>query len=397
MVKPFRVRAKPPATTIPSTFLSATKRMRLCSQLLCAHHGGRRQLPYLLWSLAYFGSIVTLMAYESMQFSRNRLEKFMYNVGFGLSALIFVLMTVGTMSFQRRHFAEMSAEIDDIDRCLQRIDGGIVEVAAGRIADDYAELGRFANRWLVAIAVVSAIAVSVDVPYNDWHAVDWLRSCAVYVLPNATISLNLLRYVVALRLLAVKYASVNRLLWQQKRSCEANAKAVAATATTQPGGHLVASCWETTLNATRRVHFQLNRLNDGLTAAFGLTLCAVFVLTLLVMTTQLFTFYKRADWTQPEDGSGFPVADVYLLVYGFVWMVMFSCRMMMVLVFSDRLYREKRKVVAILYRLDLAGDDDADDEDDDDFVVADHQKVGEHTLVWPIMLPGVELCVSICT
>lgn len=190
--------------TPPLPLRSATSSRQSRRRLRC------RRLAQFVWPLLFFTVILVCMVFQHRHFDagKQQLERFLYTVSYAMSATNNALIAAGTLrlrSFYRRYGAEM-----------RRIDGRLLAIeGAGsnvQVASEYVLLRRFVRGWLLVLAAVMTASLAIDVGFNGANAVASLRSSCVYLVPNVSIGLVVLQFVVAGRAVGGKYAAINRLL-----------------------------------------------------------------------------------------------------------------------------------------------------------------------------------------
>lgn len=351
----FIVDPKPPKSDDQfHTLNSATRRLFLISRLFCASpllpqsdppytrvQRGRIAVQ-VLWTLVFFATITVCMVFQHLQFdgSKHSIQKFLYTISYFISTGNNVMILIGTYA-QRGYYQEFFREIAVIDERLSRMAGAIDQNLM--ITMHYVALGRFVSFWLLIGAAILSVSLVCDLFYNELVIIAFVRSVIVYIVPNTSDCLILLQFMTALRLLSLKYRAINRMLRGFERKNESKPTMVANPAILPL--HLQSGRWEATLQAARIVHIRLGRMHGELTDAFAYILCGMFVWTLLVLTIQLYEFFK---WAEKLAGN-----REWLMAYSLVWLVLYAGRMLALLVLSDRLTGEQRKVVRILYGMDL--------------------------------------------
>lgn len=324
---------------------------------------------HIAWTAFCVATITASMVVHSVQVdpTRHHLQRFLFVVSFGLNTVNNVIVLFGT-HLQRDAYARFTSDVRQIDERLEWLSRFGAQRSSARLSRQYAALRRFVGRSLWAMTVVFGVTIGIDFFYNDMRLDISLISIVTYLVPNMTMCLVLLQFGSGLYLLTGKYEAVNGMLERILRSGggravarmsmpimndddaeddeEEDVETVSATAFAGSNdAHLLASFLETKLVAARHIYFRLNRVNERLTRSFSYVLCSVFVWTQLILTMVMFQFYKVAEC--------FGRDDYWVMAYGVVWALVYGGRLLAVLLLGGRLNGEKRKVTALLYRMDL--------------------------------------------
>ncbi|KAH8407611.1 hypothetical protein KR222_008044, partial [Zaprionus bogoriensis] len=198
-----------------------------------------------------------------------------------------------------------------------------------RAAQLQEQMQRHVRQQLLLILCFHGICVVIDVL---WMRLDWLstlHSNVAHNLVGLMISLSLLQYVLALRLICLLHAQLN------KQLCSLIPSSICIIG--QVHGHGV--------EQLRLAWAALNQLHAQFSRKFGVVLLLNFSNSLLSFSYELFNVFRmleQADWTQ-----------WVLLSYRLLWLLMHGMRIWTVLRANERILEQKCQLCLLLNQLQL--------------------------------------------
>lgn len=306
------------------------------------------QLVHYLWSITYLMLLLVCMFYQHLlaDVNKDTVEQFLYTCSYIASGINSSIVLIGT-GRQRAAYARTFERIVRIDRQFADL---LADDATDRL--HYAQIGRDVRRDLFVFAVLMVSSLSVDFysNHNDW--LTFGRSVIVYIVPNCTVCTCLMQYVFGLRVLRARYALLNGLLVASLRT-DAGSRLVHRTSDVRmvraagSGRTVDHDRLERRLSTLRRLHFQLAQLNASLTEGFGALLIGNLVAVCVVLTIVFFTFYLIAS-----NSERYLSVSLSYGLYTVLWMLLYLCRVVLILCHSELVNGRRGGVVEPLYRIE---------------------------------------------
>ncbi|XP_053674685.1 putative gustatory receptor 28b [Anopheles nili] len=249
---------------------------------------------------------------------------------------VVIMMLIGC-HYQRRCYGRFAEQLLTV----------AINVASCGGAVDFQRIGKILNRLLTCLMLFFAAVLLVDLLYNDWMLLDFLRSSTIYTLSNVINVLGLVQYFYLLYFVFLFYHDMNRLLKSYTRYSIVRGKQYDRRLTTEfvlPAGVLYD--YAQLVDILRRTHLLLSKLTEQVNGCFGVLIVSTTTASFIVLSLQFFAIYQATTvrkWT---------IADTYLLVYTVLWIVLHAAKVLMILYPCHLVQQERDRTGPILYRFD---------------------------------------------
>ncbi|EDW57222.1 putative gustatory receptor 59e isoform X2 [Drosophila virilis] len=289
--------------------------------------GERLAYLHLVWSVLLLGCVwfYTLNRLITMKFYKQVLtiQKLFYFAEYPANMLLTALFSLRVYRSARFH--------RQLWLQLCRLQALLFEDATAAARQLFAGFEQHALRLLCVIIGFHAVCAVVD---SAWLNFDWRLSvpsnCA-HQLPSLMISLSLLQYVLAHRLLCLLYAQLNQRLAQLRG---------------RPVGICVLALESQSLEQLRLVAVALDGVQAKLLARFGLVLLLSFGNSLLSLSYEVFNVFRLLELAQ--------LSDWLLYCYRSLWLLLHGARIWFVLRANERIVEQKCQLFLLLNQLEAS-------------------------------------------
>ncbi|XP_064548227.1 putative gustatory receptor 59e [Drosophila montana] len=287
--------------------------------------GERLAYPHLIWSLLLLGCVwfYTLNRLITMKFYKQVLtiQKLFYFAEYPANMLLTAIFSLRIYR-SARFYIRLWLQLCRLQALL--FENGR-QLCAGLEQQHVLRL-------LCVIIGFHAVCAVVD---SAWLNFDWrlsLPSNCAHQLPSLMISLSLLQYVLAQRLLCLFYAQLNQRLAQLRQRL--------------PIGICVLALESQSLEQLRLAAVALDSVQAELLARFGFVLLLSFGNSLLSLSYEVFNVFRLLELAQ--------LGDWVLYCYRSLWLLLHGSRIWFVLRVNERIVEQKCQLCLLLNQLEAS-------------------------------------------
>lgn len=210
-----------------------------------------------------------------------------------------------------------------------------LKLATFGVSIDFGGTKKVTKQFLVGYSAFFGCVILTDLMYNRFCLRTFVRSSAVYSLPNIIAAMALAEYFLLLNLLTQCYAKV-RLILQEISSVGSDCcTQIELNILQQELSRLHESLVNRypSMNDGRKVEqlrllcLELNQLHYEITASFGFLIISTIISAFIILSIQFYTFYTIFE--------GFLNKDTWLIIYTLLWVILHGGKTFLILLFNQ--------------------------------------------------------------